>query len=82
MRAKLRPFKVAGDLDKPWCIKIPASLSETGKESRRFFSSEKEAERFASDLRKGRATFGDLLSKVTQHQLSEAVQAFELLEPT
>jgi hypothetical protein len=82
VRAKLRPFKVAGDIEKPWCIKIPSSLSDTGRESRRFFSSEKEAERFASDLRKGRVTFGDLLSRITQYQLSEAVHAYELLAPT
>ena len=82
MRAKLRPFKVSGDIGKPWCLKIPASLSQTGREQRLFFAAEKEAERHASDIRKGRSTFGDLLSRVTQHQLSEAVRAFELLAPT
>jgi hypothetical protein len=62
-------------------VSVPPHMSETGKRQQRFFRTQKEAERHADDLTHGRATFGDLLQKIDQHQLSEAVRAIELLRP-
>jgi hypothetical protein len=62
-------------------LSIPPSLSSTGKYRRLFFNTEREAKIFASDLTLSQRSRGDLLHKLDQHKLSEALRAYALLRP-
>jgi integrase len=62
-----------------WRLNVPPSVSPTGRRQQLFFKSREAAEDEAGRLRDTRRTFGDLLTKIDPHELSEAVKALELL---
>jgi integrase len=77
-----RPAKLKPILTKSgWMINLTPNMSSTGKRRRLFFHTEREATVYAKQIVEDRREFGDLLNAVTQHQLSDAVRAFELLQP-
>ena len=42
----LKPHKT-GPVTSPWCVNVPARISESGKRERKFFVTESEAERYS-----------------------------------
>ena len=65
----------------PWCVNVPAELSETGKRQRRFFETEKEAKAECETLKARRDNFGNSLVAMTPARIAEAAEAFKLLSP-
>jgi hypothetical protein len=64
-----------------WRLNVPPTVSPTGKRQQLFFPTQGAAEQEAGRLRDTRRTFGELLTKIDPHELSEAVKALELLRP-
>jgi integrase len=62
-------------------LNVPPSVSPTGRRQQLFFKTQWEAEAEADRLKGLRLTFGELLTKIDPHELSEAVKALELLRP-
>jgi hypothetical protein len=65
----------------PWCVNVPAELSETGKRQRRFFDTEREAKAECETLKARRDNFGNSLVAMTPARIAEAVEAYKLLDP-
>jgi integrase len=65
----------------PWCVNVPAELSETGKRQRKFFETEKEAKAECETLKSRRDNFGVSLTAMTPTRIAEAVEAYKLLHP-
>jgi integrase len=65
----------------PWCVNVPAELSETGKRQRLFFETEKEAKAECGTLKARRDNFGNSLTAMTPARIAEAAEAYKLLSP-
>src|SRR5882762_100953 len=65
----------------PWCVNVPAELSETGKRQRLFFETEKEAKAECETLKARRDNFGNSLVAMTPARIAEAAEAFKILSP-
>jgi integrase len=64
----------------PWRLNIPANLSETGKKQRLFFPTRKKAETAAEQIKTRKANFGNTLAALSPTRISEAAEAFKLLD--
>lgn len=64
-----------------WRLNVPPSVSPTGRRQQLFFPTQGAAEQEAGLLKDTRRTFGELLTKIDPHELSEAVKAIEILKP-
>jgi len=49
-RISLKPHKT-GPATSPWCVNVPAAISESGKRERKFFLTEGEAETYGNNFR-------------------------------
>jgi hypothetical protein len=78
--AKFKAVKVSGR-KWPWRVYIPPAKSPTGKAQHVYGETRVHAEARAIDLIGLRQTHGDLIAEVSQHDLSQAVKALELLRP-
>jgi integrase len=76
---QLKPYKTPRE-GASWCLDIPEYLSETGKRQRKFFDTQKEAETAAEILKARRANFGNTLSLLSPERITEAAQAYKLLD--
>src|SRR4029077_5463785 len=65
----------------PWCVNVPAELSETGKRQRKFFETEKEAKAECETLKARRDNFGNSLTAMTPARIAAASEAYKLLDP-
>jgi hypothetical protein len=64
----------------PWCINIPAGISETGGRERRFFALKIEAKTFAEQTRRRATNQGVASHGLTSTQREVAAACFRLLE--
>jgi integrase len=65
----------------PWCVNVPAELSETGKRQRRFFVTERAAKAECETLKARRENFGHSLVALTPARIAAAGEAYRLLDP-
>lgn len=79
--ASLEPYKSTTSPNRPWCVDVPANLSETGKRQRKFFATKGEAKTECETLKSRRENFGVSLTAMTPAKITEASEAYELLEP-
>ena len=79
--ASLEPYKSTTSPNRPWCVDVPANLSETGKRQRKFFATKGEAKTECETLKARRENFGVSLTAMTPAKITEASEAFKLLEP-
>jgi integrase len=60
-------------------ISIPPDLSQSGNRERKYFETEEQAENEVFRLQNRHRTHGELIDRITSDQLSQALQAFELI---
>jgi hypothetical protein len=78
---KLEPKKIEGlNTPRPWCLNVPASISNNGKRQRLFFETKEQAESQIMSIRNRRMTFGETLEQLSPTRASEALAAYRLLE--
>jgi len=78
--ASLEPYKSETSPNRPWCVDVPAYLSDTGKRKRKFFATKKEAETECEKLEARRDNFGVSLTAMTPARIAEAAECYKLLE--
>jgi integrase len=66
----------------PWCLSIPPHLSPTGKQQRLFYPTQQRAKLEAQKLQTRSDNFGISLTHMSAARISEAAEAFNLLEGT
>jgi integrase len=79
--ASLEPYKSTTSPNRPWCVDVPASLSENGKRQRKFFETKGEAKTECETLKARRENFGVSLTAMTPAKIAEASEAYKLLDP-
>lgn len=79
--ASLEPYKSTTSPNRPWCVDVPANLSETGKRQRKFFATKGEAKTECETLKARRENFGVSLTAMTPAKITEASEAYKLLDP-
>jgi integrase len=79
--ASLEPYKSTTSPNRPWCVDVPANLSENGKRQRKFFATKGEAKTECETLKARRANFGVSLTAMTPARIAEAAEAYKLLDP-
>jgi integrase len=79
--ASLEPYKSTTSPNRPWCVDVPASLSENGKRQRKFFATKGEAKTECETLKARRDNFGVSLTAMTPARIAEAAEAYKLLDP-
>jgi integrase len=77
--ARTPSFKVKNTSD-GWRVNVPATLSETGKRSQRFFSTRDKASDFAKDLRDSYKTNGSQIQILSAGATEDAAMALEILK--
>jgi integrase len=75
----LKPYKTLRE-GASWCLDIPAYLSETRNRQRKFYDTQKEAETAADIIKTRRSNFGDTLSLLSPARITEAAEAYKLLD--
>jgi integrase len=70
------------DTKKGWLVHIPASLSDTGKLSRRYFDTRDGAKKFAKKLRDGYKADGKKASVLPPRMADDAIAATKMLKGT
>ena len=78
--ASLEPYKSTTSPNRPWCVDVPANLSETGKRQRKFFATKGEAKTECETLKARRENFGVSLTAMTPARIAEAAEAYKLLD--
>jgi hypothetical protein len=61
-------------------LSIPPSLSQSGRRERKYFSTKEEADGEAITIENRHRTHGEMIDEITSAQLSQALQAFKLLD--
>lgn len=79
--ASLEPYRCSDSSTRPWCLSVPAQLSDTGKRKRQYFITKKDAEAEAERLEARRDNFGVSLTAMTPARIAEAAEAYKLLDP-
>ncbi len=79
-RFSLDPHKT-GPATSPWCVNIPARISESGKRERKFFATKSAAQTYGKAHRIRIENYGKCAALLTAGQLEEAAKAFEQLRP-
>jgi integrase len=79
-RFSLEPHKT-GPESSPWCVNIPARISESGKRERKFFATKSAADTYGKSHRIRIENYGTAATLLTPGQLEEAAKAFEQLRP-
>jgi hypothetical protein len=79
-RFSLEPSKT-GPESSPWCVNVPARISESGKRERKFFITRSAAQTYAKTHRIRIENYGTAATLLTPGQLEEAAKAFEQLRP-
>jgi integrase len=79
-RFSLEPRK-SWPVASPWCVNIPARISESGKRERKFFATKSAAETYGKSHRIRIENYGTAATLLTPGQLEEAAKAFEQLRP-
>jgi hypothetical protein len=75
-----RPEREAKGLA-PWCVNVPNELSDTGKRRQLFFDTKSEASTECEKLKARRDNFGVSLTAMTPARITEASEAYKLLDP-
>src|SRR5438094_4937970 len=70
-----------GPATSPWCVNVPARISESGKRERKFFATKSAADMYGKSHRIRIENYGTAATLLTPGQLEEAVKAFEDLRP-
>src|SRR5213595_2442305 len=79
-RFSLEPHKT-GPETSPWCVNVPARISESGKRERKFFVTKSAAQTYGKSHRIRIENYGTAATLLTPGQLEEAAKAFEQLRP-
>ena len=79
--ASLKPYKSKTSLNRPWCVDVPPHLSDTGIRKRLFFETEKEGKAECEKLKARKDNFGISLTAMTPARITEAAEAYKLLDP-
>src|SRR5205823_82398 len=79
-RFSLEPHKT-GPEKSPWCVNIPARISESGKRERKFFATKSAGQTYGKSHRIRIENYGTAATLLTPGQLEEAAKAFEQLRP-
>jgi integrase len=79
--ASLQPYKSTTSPNRPWCVDVPHYLSDTGKRKRKFFETNRAAETECEKLEARRDNFGVSLTAMTPARITEASEAYKLLDP-
>jgi integrase len=79
--ASLKPYRSETSPNRPWCVDVPPHLSDTGKRRRKFFGTEKDAKTECEKLKARRENFGISLNAMTPARITEAAEAYKLLDP-
>src|SRR6266480_3159135 len=79
-RFSLEPHKT-GPRKSPWCVNVPARLSESSKRERKFFATKSAADTYGKTHRIRIENYGTAATLLTPGQLEEAAKAFEQLRP-
>src|ERR1700736_2580987 len=79
--ASLEPYRSVDSPNRPWCLSVPAHLSDTGKRKRQYFATKKLAEAEADRLAARQDNFGISLTAMTPARIAEASEAYKLLDP-
>jgi integrase len=82
--ASLKPRKIESRIavgKAPWCVNVPAELSDTGSRQRLFFETEREAKAKCETLKTRRENFGNSLTAMTPARIAAAAEAYNLLDP-
>lgn len=79
--ASLEPYRSADSPNRPWCLSVPAHLSDTGKRKRQYFATKKLADAEADRLAARQDNFGVSLTAMTPARIAEASEAYKLLDP-
>src|SRR5438094_8999484 len=79
-RFSLEPHNT-GPSTSPWCINVPAKISESGKRERKFFATKSAAQTYGITHRIRIENYGTSATLLTPGQLEEAARAFEQLRP-
>lgn len=66
---------------KGWRVRVPQSISDTGKPQVRYFPARRKAEDFASDLRNNYRNHGESSTVLPPRVADDALRAWKLLEP-
>lgn len=61
-------------------LSIPAELSETGKRQQLFYSTQKEADTAAEQVKTRKRNFGETLTLLSSVRMNEAAEAFSLID--
>src|SRR5881275_2426762 len=72
-RFSLEPSKT-GPATSPWCVNIPARISESGKRERKFFATKSAAETYGKAHRIRIENYGTAATLLTPGQLEEAAK--------
>src|SRR5438093_5455642 len=70
-----------GPATSPWCVNVPARISESGKRERKFFATKSAAQTYGKAHRIRIENYGTAATLLTPGQLEEAAKAFEQLRP-
>ena len=76
---QFKPVKTTRRIS-PWKLNIPKHLSSTGRKQRLFFRTLKEAETAAEQIKARQRNFGSTLEQLSPSRISEAAEAFKLLD--
>src|SRR5436190_7048544 len=79
-RFSLEP-RNSGPATSPWCVNVPARISESGKRERKFFATKSAAQTYGKAHRIRIENYGTAATLLTPGQLEEAAKAFEQLRP-
>jgi integrase len=79
--ASLEPYHCNDSTARPWCLSVPAHLSDTGKRKRQYFATKKAGKAEAERLEARRDNFGVSLTAMTPARIAEAAEAYKLLDP-
>jgi hypothetical protein len=77
-RFSLEPNKT-GPESSPWCVNIPARISESGKRERKFFATKSAAQTYGKSHRIRIENYGTAATLLTPGQLEEATNVFYFL---
>lgn len=75
------PSFAVKETPKGWRVRVPASISETGKDQARFFGNRREAQDFARGLRDDYRAHGEASRVLPPKVADDALRAWRLLEP-
>src|ERR1700752_2729240 len=76
---KLKPVKLSGR-PSPWMISIPPNLPQSSRRERKYFETKESADTELDRIANRHRTHGEMIDRINSGQLSQALDAFKLIE--